>query len=64
MHTDKMKNTNKISDSESISVNRCPSVVKPYPKYKDNKLKSRDEIKKDILSLEKETEGLLKEILE
>ncbi len=32
--------------------------------YKYKPLRRLDEIKKDILSMEKETEGLLKEILE
>lgn len=36
---------------------------KPYPAYESQPLRSLEEIRKDIVALEKETEGLLNEIV-
>ena len=38
--------------------------LRPYPAYKPQPLRTLEEIKADIAALEKETEGLLKEVLE
>ena len=38
-------------------------ALKPYPDYKPQPLRSLEEIRADILALEKETEGLLGDIL-
>ena len=45
-----------------MSTSHPTGRVKPYPAYKPQPLRPLEEIRADILALERETEGLLAEI--